>query len=332
MQDRAKVRAGGPSSRPRTQSALVLENGVRSSLSNSGSLANTPNAQLARRVQSPGRRQPTWVFLFPSQPVRSCGPRGSRQAYVRTPTSPRPCQHRGAVHLAAAAHKRSIRTLTDVSRPRATPRDTSPQVNFPGVSPAVQRTDSIDRPQPYADSARAVAESANAVQGGCMAKTHSDLETLFPFTGKPASSSPSTCAPARRASTSPAPGVERTLLRNRESCDRRPRRCRLVVATDWGAYVFNLDAPHSRIALDAVRAATGYEYRTSREPGPIRPGGTAVPRTSRSATPYSCAACPRRYSDAGRPSPAPLSTYRPVSAGARSFVLGIERVVGSASC
>lgn len=95
-----------------------------------------------------------------------------------------------------------------------------------------------------------------------MAKTHSALEELFPLTGKPGlmlaqyvrhgSTGMDITNAGRHAGLSYATANRATAVLVESG---------LVVDNGFGGYQFNLAAPHARIALDAVRVATGYEYR-----------------------------------------------------------------------
>ena len=95
-----------------------------------------------------------------------------------------------------------------------------------------------------------------------MAKTHSDLERLFPLTGKPGvmlaeyvrfgDAGIDITTAGRRAGLTYATANRATAVLVDSG---------LVVPGPSGGYRFNLQAPHAHVALDAVRVATGYEYR-----------------------------------------------------------------------
>ncbi|MDZ5146334.1 hypothetical protein [Microbacterium testaceum] len=164
-----------------------------------------------------------------------------------------------------------------------------------------------------------------------MAKTHSDLERLFPFTGKPGillaeyvRAGPQgidITGAGRRAGLSYATANRATAVLVDSG---------LVAATDWGAYVFNLEAPHSQLALDAVWTATGHKYR--HEPStwadtPAWDGGVAnldvrdTVLLRRMPAPL----LRRGQTVAG----AAVDVPGPSALEARSFALTIQRVVGS---
>jgi len=164
-----------------------------------------------------------------------------------------------------------------------------------------------------------------------MTKANSDLERLFPFTGKPGvllaeyvragSQGIDITGAGRRAGLSYVTANRATAVLVDSG---------LVVATDWGGYVFNLDVPHSRVALDAVRTATGYEYR--REPWTW---------ADTSGWDGGDANLDVRDTAILRRMPAPLVKHGQTVAGAglevpgpsaleaRSFALRIQRVLGS---
>ncbi len=95
-----------------------------------------------------------------------------------------------------------------------------------------------------------------------MSKTYSALERLFPLTGKPGlmlaqyvrfgAHGIDIAGAGRIAGLSYATANRATAVLVESG---------LVVACDGGGYRFNIDAPHGGIVLDAVQAATGYEYR-----------------------------------------------------------------------
>lgn len=95
-----------------------------------------------------------------------------------------------------------------------------------------------------------------------MAKTHSDLEQLFPLTGKPGLM---LAQYVRHGGT----GIDITTAGHHAGLSYATANratavlvdSGLVIANANGGYQFNLNAPHARIALDAVRVATSYEYR-----------------------------------------------------------------------
>ncbi len=305
---------------------------VRSSLSNSGSLATHPKRTTRETSSEP---RPAATDLGFSVPI----PTGE---VLRAPRVEASLRSDADVSEAMSTSRRCRTWLqqptavhTDTYGRITTSRDASrhlPASQLPGrvTCPSSGPTRSIDPSRRTQILSRAVAESANAVQGGCMAKTHSDLETLFPFTGKPGV----LLAEYVRAG---AQGIDITGAGRRAGLSYATANRATAVLVDAGSSSPPTGVPTSSTSTHRTAASPSTpsgpppatSTATSREPGPIRPGGTAVPEPRgprhRTHAPHARAATATRADRRRRR----YRRTRPVSAGARSFVLGIERVVGS---